>query len=84
MFSRVTFELLKYYNLLNFVACETGKQYPEKVTASSGWLTSPNFPNTYPFDSDCAWTFIAPNGQVQIFITLLLEPQYVTAIKTLK
>ena len=71
------FEMSLWFDL---IACETGKAYPEKVTASSGWIASPNFPNTYPFDSDCAWTIIAPNGQVNtpsnFFINTLLTNQY--------
>ena len=54
-----------------FVACETGAQYPETITAPTGFITSPNYPNDYPFDSDCAWTLKAPNGQVILCLNLV-------------
>ncbi|XP_068094350.1 cubilin [Hyperolius riggenbachi] len=29
----------------------------------SGYITSPNYPNSYPIHSDCIWTIIVPNGE---------------------
>ena len=60
-----------------FVACG------EALNGSSGFLTSPNFPNNFPQNLDCAWNITVPVGQIirLTFLNFTLEPNQQTDCK---
>ena len=45
---------------MSFAACSTG----EFLTGSSGFFSSPNFPNSYPQYSRCTWNITVPSGYI--------------------
>lgn len=55
-----------------FFAGECG----EDLNGTSGFLTSPNFPNDFPRNTDCASTIIVPAGLIikLTFLNFTLEP----------
>ena len=46
--------------LISFTACDSG----ESLTGSSGFFTSPNFPNNFPRNSRCVWNITVPSGYI--------------------
>ena len=46
--------------LISFTACDSG----ESLTGSSGFFTSPNFPNNFPQYSRCIWNITVPSGYI--------------------
>ncbi|XP_060066381.1 deleted in malignant brain tumors 1 protein-like [Ylistrum balloti] len=46
----------------------TGCTATQSITATSSYqmLTSPNFPDKYPSNSDCRWALISPDGYLEI------------------
>ncbi|XP_059179030.1 cubilin-like isoform X2 [Physella acuta] len=60
----------------SFVALNTSTFCGGALTATSGEITSPNFPQNYPHHRQCEWTITVPRGR-QIFLNFTsfhLEP----------
>ncbi|XP_078369293.1 cubilin-like [Oculina patagonica] len=48
----------------------------EFINGSSGFFTSPNFPNNFPANSNCTWNITVPTGRIikVTFLNFTLEP----------
>ncbi|KAL3836256.1 hypothetical protein ACJMK2_021695 [Sinanodonta woodiana] len=54
----------------SYVALNASTLCGSELTASTGVITSPNFPNNYPHQRECVWTIVAPFGnQILLNIT---------------
>ena len=57
----VTRNQKSYWEILSFSACISPG---ESIDASSGHISSPNFPNNYNADNICTWNITVPSGKI--------------------
>ena len=50
------------------------------LNGSSGFFSSPNFPNDFPTNSDCTWNISVPAGRIikVTFFSFTLDPSHLT------
>ena len=58
---------------ISFAACTSPGVF---LSGSSGFVSSPNFPNNFPNNSNCNWNITVPSGLIikVTFISFTLEP----------
>ncbi len=59
--------------LISFAACVPPGDF---LNGSSGFFSSPNFPNNFPANSNCTWNITVPTGRIikVTFLNFTLEP----------
>lgn len=74
------FTCIKLIKLFFYAACVSPGDI---LNGSSGFFSSPNFPNNFPTNNNCTWNITVPAGRIikVTFVNFTLEPGQNTACR---